>query len=105
MREPLDPIQERYLRILGLSAAVFTNPAAGDMPDGGNPDAAAKGRGPCPGNHNGANTAWPLSNYHQPLNEKLSQNLPKEARNVSVVTDKSFVDTAIGLRSITQKRF
>jgi len=35
LAEPLDPIQERYLQILGLSAAVFTNPAASVMPDGG----------------------------------------------------------------------
>ena len=26
LAEPLDPIQERYLHILGLSAAVFTDP-------------------------------------------------------------------------------
>jgi transposase len=34
LAEPLDPVQERYLRILGLSAAVFTDPAAGVMPQG-----------------------------------------------------------------------
>lgn len=32
LSEPLDPIQERYLRILGLSAAVFTNPSVNVMP-------------------------------------------------------------------------
>ncbi|MBM3299766.1 MAG: IS1634 family transposase [Deltaproteobacteria bacterium] len=35
LAEPLDPIQERYLRILGLSAAVFTNPSVKVIPDGG----------------------------------------------------------------------
>lgn len=35
LAEPLDPIQERYLHILGLSAAVFTNPFVSVMPDGG----------------------------------------------------------------------
>jgi transposase len=34
LAEPLDPIQERYLQILGLSATVFTNPAAGLMLQG-----------------------------------------------------------------------
>ena len=31
LAEPLDPIQEQYLRILGLSAAVFTDPHAACM--------------------------------------------------------------------------
>jgi transposase len=31
LAEPLDPVQERYLNILGLSEAVFTNPAIGVM--------------------------------------------------------------------------
>jgi len=35
LAEPLDPVQERYLQILGLSAAVFTNPSVKAMPDGG----------------------------------------------------------------------
>jgi hypothetical protein len=35
LAEPLDPIQQRYLRILGLSAAVFTNPSVTVIPDGG----------------------------------------------------------------------
>jgi transposase len=34
LAEPLDPVQERYLQILGLSAAVFTNPSVKAMPDG-----------------------------------------------------------------------
>lgn len=35
LAEPLDPIQERYLQILGLSEAVFTNPSVSVRPDGG----------------------------------------------------------------------
>jgi transposase len=35
LAEPLDPVQERYLNILGLSAAVFTDPSVTIMPDGG----------------------------------------------------------------------
>jgi len=35
LAEPLDPIQERYLEILGLPAAVFTNPSVKVIPDGG----------------------------------------------------------------------
>lgn len=35
LAEPLDPVQERYLQILGLSAAVFTDPCVNAMPDGG----------------------------------------------------------------------
>jgi len=34
LAEPLDPVQERYLQILGLSAAVFTNPSVRVIPDG-----------------------------------------------------------------------
>lgn len=34
LAEPLDPIQERYLQILGLSEAVFTNPSVSVRPDG-----------------------------------------------------------------------
>jgi len=34
LAEPLDPVQERYLEILGLSAAVFTDPAASVAPQG-----------------------------------------------------------------------
>jgi transposase len=34
LAEPLDPAQERYLQILGLSAAVFTNPSVRVMPHG-----------------------------------------------------------------------
>jgi transposase len=34
LAEPLDPVQEGYLRILGLSAAVFTNPSVSARPDG-----------------------------------------------------------------------
>jgi transposase len=34
LAEPLDPVQERYLRILGLSEAVFTNPSVSASPDG-----------------------------------------------------------------------
>jgi len=34
LAEPLDPVQERYLRILGLSAAVFTDLAAKVEPQG-----------------------------------------------------------------------
>jgi transposase len=33
LAEPLDPVQERYLNILGLSEAVFTDPAFGAMPE------------------------------------------------------------------------
>jgi len=32
LAEPLDPIQERYLQILGLSEAIFTNPAVSVRP-------------------------------------------------------------------------
>jgi transposase len=32
LAEPLDPVQKRYLRVLGLSEAVFTNPAANVRP-------------------------------------------------------------------------
>ncbi|MGB6064310.1 MAG: IS1634 family transposase [Desulfomonilaceae bacterium] len=32
LAEPLDPVQERYLKILGLTEAVFTNPAAAIVP-------------------------------------------------------------------------
>lgn len=35
LAEPLDPIQERYLTILGLSAAVFTSPSSRVIPDTG----------------------------------------------------------------------
>ena len=35
LAEPLDPIQEQYLRILGLSAAVFTDPYAACMLESG----------------------------------------------------------------------
>lgn len=35
LAEPLDPVQERYLQVLGLSAAVFTDPYVKAMPDGG----------------------------------------------------------------------
>ena len=34
LAEPLDPVQERYLHILGLSEAVFTNPSFNARPDG-----------------------------------------------------------------------
>jgi transposase len=34
LAEPLDPVQERYLHILGLSEAVFTNPSLIARPDG-----------------------------------------------------------------------
>jgi transposase len=34
LAEPLDPVQERYLHILGLSEAVFTNPSLSARPDG-----------------------------------------------------------------------
>jgi transposase len=34
LAEPLDPIQEKYLQILGLSEAVFTNPSVSVRPDG-----------------------------------------------------------------------
>jgi transposase len=34
LAEPLDPIQQRYLQILGLSEAVFTNPSVSVRPDG-----------------------------------------------------------------------
>jgi transposase len=34
LAEPLDPIQKRYLQILGLSEAVFTNPSVSAGPEG-----------------------------------------------------------------------
>jgi transposase len=34
LAEPLDPVQESYLQILGLSADVFTNPSVRAIPDG-----------------------------------------------------------------------
>ena len=35
LAEPLDPVQERYLQILGLSPAVFTDPSVKAMANGG----------------------------------------------------------------------
>ena len=43
LAEPLDPIQERYLQILGLSAAVFTNPSVRVMPDEGSQTQSRRG--------------------------------------------------------------
>jgi len=33
--EPFDPVQQRYLQILGLSEAVFTNPSVKVIQDAG----------------------------------------------------------------------
>jgi transposase len=45
LAEPLDPIQERYLQLLGLSAAVFTNPSVRVMPDEGSQTQSRRGAG------------------------------------------------------------
>jgi transposase len=45
LAEPLEPIQEKYLQILGLSATVFTNPSVRAMPDGGGKTQRPRGAG------------------------------------------------------------
>ena len=45
LAEPLDPVQERYLNILGLSAAVFTDPSVKVIPDGGGKIQLPRGTG------------------------------------------------------------
>ena len=45
LAEPLDQIQESYLRILGLSAAVFTNPSVIVRPDTGSRMQRPRGAG------------------------------------------------------------
>jgi transposase len=45
LAEPLDPIQERYLQLLGLSAAVFTDPSLRAIPDGRGQIQRARGTG------------------------------------------------------------
>jgi len=45
LAEPLDPVQERYLNILGLSAAVFTDPSVKVIPDGGSRTQRPRGTG------------------------------------------------------------
>lgn len=45
LAEPLDPLQERYLRILGLSAAVFTNPSSSVRPSAGSRMEPQRGAG------------------------------------------------------------
>jgi transposase len=45
LAEPLDPVQERYLQILGLSTAVFTDPCVRVMQDGRDQMQPKKGTG------------------------------------------------------------
>jgi transposase len=45
LAEPLDPAQERYLQILGLSAAVFTNPSSSVRPAAGSRMEPQRGAG------------------------------------------------------------
>ncbi len=45
LAEPLDPVQERYLNILGLSAAVFTDPSVKVIPDGESKTQRSRGPG------------------------------------------------------------
>jgi len=45
LAEPLDQIQERYLQILGLSEAVFTNPSVSVRPHGGSQMQQRRGTG------------------------------------------------------------
>ncbi len=45
LAEPLDQIQERYLQILGLSEAVFTNPSVSVKPHDGSRMQLRRGTG------------------------------------------------------------
>lgn len=45
LAEPLDPVQERYLQILGLSATVFTSPSVRVTPNGGGKMQRPRGTG------------------------------------------------------------
>lgn len=45
LAEPLDPVQERYLNLLGLSEAIFTNQSVSVRPDGSSQTQPQRGTG------------------------------------------------------------